>query len=241
MLEVLARIPGRPKVASKYVETDVARAMVLLRGFHGDLRGFKEESALDETLFWSDFATTSLNVPTQSNTAAYQQQITKIISRIQQRQVSKVVLSRPSHLNTTRADAQRTFAELEKRYPNCTVFALKHPEYGHWMGASPEVLFEEIKDGYRSMSLAGTRLSGASDWGDKEREEQNFVTTEIQKTLTAFGGHVRSQPEETLHAGPVEHLLTWVETDASNAPPVAILEALHPTPAICGTPTVPAR
>ena len=46
MLEVLARIPGRPKVASKYVETDVARAMVLLRGFHGDLRGFKEESAL---------------------------------------------------------------------------------------------------------------------------------------------------------------------------------------------------
>ena len=47
MLEVLARIPGRPKVASKYVETDVARAMVLLRGFHGDLRGFKEESSLD--------------------------------------------------------------------------------------------------------------------------------------------------------------------------------------------------
>ena len=76
MLEVLARIPGRPKVASKYVETDVAHATALLRGFHDDLRGFKEESVLDEALFWSDFATTRLNVPAQSNTAAYQQQIT---------------------------------------------------------------------------------------------------------------------------------------------------------------------
>ena len=69
MLEVLARIPGRPKVASKYVETDVAHATALLRGFHDDLRGFKEESVLDEALFWSDFATTRLNVPAQSNTA----------------------------------------------------------------------------------------------------------------------------------------------------------------------------
>ncbi len=241
MLEVLVRIPGRLKVASKYVETDIAHATLLLRGFHGDLRGFEEESGLEEALFWSDFATTRLNVPAQSNTAAYQQQITEIITRIAQHEVSKVVLSRPSHLKTTRADAERTFAELEKRYPNCTVFALKHPEYGHWMGASPEVLFEEIEGGFRSMSLAGTRLSGASDWGDKEREEQNFVTTEIQKTLTAFGGRVRKQAEETLLAGPVEHLLTWVETDAANAPAVDILEALHPTPAICGTPTAPAR
>ena len=110
MLEVLARIPGRPKVASKYLETDIARATVLLRGFHGDLRGFEEESGLEEALFWSDFATTRLNVPAQSNTAAYQQQITEIIARIAQHEVSKVVLSRPSHLNTTRADAERTFA-----------------------------------------------------------------------------------------------------------------------------------
>ena len=90
MLEVLARIPGRPKVASKYVETDVARATVLLRGFHGHLCGFEEESGLEEALFWSDFATTRLNVPAQSNTAAYQQQITEIIARIQVRAVEVV-------------------------------------------------------------------------------------------------------------------------------------------------------
>ena len=60
MLEVLARIPGRPKVASKYVETDVARATVLLRGFHGHLCGFEEESGLEEALFWSDFAISDL-------------------------------------------------------------------------------------------------------------------------------------------------------------------------------------
>ena len=241
MLEVLACIPGRSKVALNLVETDVAQATVLLRGFQSTLCGFKEKSVLDEDLFWSNYAMTNPNLPTQSNTVSYQRQISEIMARIEQQHVRKVVLSRPSHLHTDRADAKATFEALQERYPNCTVFALKHPEFGHWMGASPEVLFEAIQGGYRSMSLAGTRLSGAQEWGDKEREEQNFVTTEINTTLSAFGGRVQNQPEETLHAGPVEHLLTWVETDATNVPAVQVLEALHPTPAICGTPTAPAR
>jgi isochorismate synthase len=241
MLEVLAKIPGRSKIAYKYSETDIAHAAVLLRGFKGELRGFKEESVVDEHTFWLDFAATNPNLSDQSDTSVYQQQILEIIDRIQLHEVNKVVLSRPSHLYTERADAQATFAALQERYSNCTVFALKHPDFGHWMGASPEVLFEEIDGGYRSMSLAGTRLSGALNWGDKEREEQNFVTEEIHKTLDNFGGLVRTQGEETLNAGPVEHLMTWVVTDAMNAPAVEVLEALHPTPAICGTPTAPAR
>ena len=147
MLEVLAKIPGRSKIAYKYSETDIAHAAVLLRGFKGELRGFKEESVVDEHTFWLDFGATNPNLPDQSDTAVYQQQILEIIDRIQLHEVNKVVLSRPSHLYTERADAQATFAALQERYSNCTVFALKHPDFGHWMGASPEVLFEEIDGG----------------------------------------------------------------------------------------------
>ena len=79
MLEVLAKIPGRSKIAYKYSETDIAHAAVLLRGFKGELRGFKEESVVDEHTFWLDFGATNPNLSDQSDTAVYQQQILEII------------------------------------------------------------------------------------------------------------------------------------------------------------------
>ena len=105
------------------------------------------------------------------------------------------------------------------------------------MGASPEVLLEGTERGFRSMSLAGTRLSGGINWGEIDLNEQIFVSIEFHRSLKNLVCHVRRTPQTTFEAGPVEHLMTWVNTDNSQLEVFETLEALHPTPAVCGTPT----
>ena len=109
------------------------------------------------------------------------------------------------------------------------------------MGATPEILLESTKEGFRSMSLAGTRLEGSNHWGRKELAEQKFVTTQVHKSLKSFGGTITRDKQKTFNAGPVEHLLTWVNTDNSILNPKELVEELHPTPAICGTPVAKAN
>ena len=109
------------------------------------------------------------------------------------------------------------------------------------MGASPEVLLESTQEGYRSMSLAGTRLKNATRWGNKELEEQKFVTKEVHRSLKAFGGKISRDKQTTFNAGPVEHLLTWVNTDNQTLDSKSLAEEFHPTPAICGSPAEKAQ
>lgn len=237
MLKLRVKIPGRALVCASYAETDGEEANLVLRGFSGTPRKFVMAGLLSEGEFWEDFAKQKFESKKEFSTSEYSAMVEKAISSIGAQQLGKVVLSRSSFHGSTSISAEQTFNALLEAYEDCTVFALSHPELGDWMGATPEILLEQTSDGYRSMSLAGTRLKGGSTWGDKEKEEQKFVTKEIHKTLNDFEGKVKRSTTETLSAGPVEHLLTWVSLTESKDAPSEILESLHPTPAVCGTPT----
>jgi isochorismate synthase len=223
-------------VADQFKSCEPEYASVLLRGFQGQIEGFTSTGPLDKAAFWQDFAMEDSGDSSSVTREQYLEQIEGVINLTVQRKLNKVVLSR-QQFEPVDADAQKTFAALLEKYSGCTVFAMIHPVHGSWMGASPEVLLEETIIGFRSMSLAGTRLRGALNWGPKEVEEQQYVTKEVHRALKELGGKVSRQPQETLAAGPVEHLLTWVESDNSALNAVDALERLHPTPAVCGTPT----
>jgi isochorismate synthase len=241
MLEVLLRIPNQPLRSLHCEETSIDAANLVLRGFKGDVSYFQSNEVEIDASFWDSFSASVHDASENKSASEYQEMVAGAISEIQKHTVQKVVLSRRLFWDCPGANPKLTFEKLLENYPSCTVFALKHEQYGSWMGASPEVLLESSAQGYRSMSLAGTRLEGTTHWGQKELEEQKFVTKEVHKSLKEFGGKITRDKQSTFNAGPVEHLLTWVNTDNQELDTKAAAEELHPTPAICGSPSVKAQ
>lgn len=236
MLEVLLRIPNQNIRMLQCRPSDAENATFVLRGFSKEASYFIAEENSESDNFWTDFAVQSKPETKEKSPSEYQDMVQSAINEIQQHVVQKVVLSRQFFWDCPKANAHETFKALLKSYPACTVFAIKHPNYGSWMGASPEILLESTELGYRSMSLAGTRLKNANRWGSKELEEQKFVTKDVHRSLKAFGGKISRDKQTTFKAGPVEHLLTWVNTDNQTLDSKSLAEELHPTPAICGSP-----
>jgi len=113
------------------------------------------------------------------------------------------------------------------------------PDHGTWLGASPERLLHAQDDRVRVDALAGTRsIDRATEtWGAKEQDEQELVTTEVLNTFVHL--HLKEvllHGPETITAGTVQHLRSTVEAGLEEVPLGDVLLALHPTPAVCGTP-----
>lgn len=179
------------------------------------------------------------------------------VAAIRQNQFKKVVLSRAKDLRYTDAfQPARAFQRLVKAYPHAFVSLVNLPEENEmWLGASPELLVEQIAGGtFKTMSLAGTQsardASGALiprydiRWGEKEIEEQALVSRYIIECFKKIRlrEYLETGPKTVL-AGNLYHLRTVYEVDtvALNFPELAsvMLKLLHPTSAICGVPKVP--
>lgn len=105
------------------------------------------------------------------------------------------------------------------------------------MGSTPERLITMNGQCLQTMALAGTRPYGSSEWGNKEKEEQEFVVREIVNTLKQYTPHelIKYADAETIRAGHLEHLRTTITADLSISP-IDAAQALHPTPAVGGVP-----
>jgi isochorismate synthase len=141
----------------------------------------------------------------------------KYISMIEEAQrtfasgmLEKVVLSRVFFIPLARLSLNIYFEALCKAYPSCLVSAVSMEGFGTWMGASPEILFELKEEKLRTYSLAGTRVVGELAWGEKEQQEQKWVTEYIEHKLGIDG--FKMLPTQTnLRMGSIEHLLTEFE------------------------------
>ena len=105
------------------------------------------------------------------------------------------------------------------------------------MGATPERLITMSGNRLQTMALAGTRPYGSSEWGNKEKEEQEFVVREIGNTLKQYTASelIKYSDAETICAGHLEHLRTTITAELSISP-IDAAQALHPTPAVGGVP-----
>ena len=134
------------------------------------------------------------------------------------------------------------FQALCKKYPTAFTTLVYTPQYGLWIGASPEILLTVDTSGFKTYSLAGTKANTPQNkalaWGQKEKEEQKIVTRYI---LSAFKKVTKAKPEvlgpETITAGNLLHLRTTFtyQAIAKNKWPDVVAE-LHPTPAVAGLP-----
>ena len=161
--------------------------------------------------------------------------------------LQKVVLSRTRSVALAREELAELFLQACRERPHAFVVLAHTPVHGTWLGASPERLIIAEEDHMRVDAMAGTMASDnapadPSQWGAKERNEQQLVANSVLATFAGCGArNVMSFPPETIGAGEVVHLRSRIEADLGEGALCDVVLALHPTPAVCGTPRSAAR
>lgn len=193
---------------------------------------------------------TTLSLPEPAvypvNQAEYMKMVGEAIDQIRKGDAGKVVLSRQlvHPWNDAPLSAGRLFNYLCRNYPNTFAYLVYIPGEAIWAGASPELLLEADGGKVATMSLSGTRKRTDSDapWGQKEVEEHRWVSRFIADSIASTDCTECTQSEmHTAKAASVEHLRTHFTAQCREDQIAPLVQALHPTPAVCGWPTPVAR
>ena len=174
----------------------------------------------------------------------YLQQVNKLVDRIKNGEVRKVVLSRVLEKPLSPDfDFDMFFDTFRQSYPDAFVYLFHLPGEGIWAGATPETLLSRNGSFYETMALAGTQKCNAGEkpltWNEKEKEEQAFVTGFVEEQIgkLRIENYEESRPE-TIFAGSLAHICTRfrLPVTALRGKTGHFVKALHPTPAVCGLP-----
>lgn len=184
-----------------------------------------------------DFKTTTIE---NYGEEQHVQLVSKGIDAIKQGELSKVVLSRKVEKNIVNTNPLTIFKRLFNTYKNAMVYCWYHPKVGLWLGATPELLFKVEGKQLTTISLAGTQPyseKGEISWTNKEYEEQQIVTDYITKQIAPHTSDIKISEVETVRAGNLLHLKTYIHSRIKSESSLkSVIEALHPTPAVCGFP-----
>lgn len=164
--------------------------------------------------------------------------VNKGIKEIVNNKFKKVVLSRKIVVPNNSSPIE-IFRKVLDSYPNAFCYFWYHPKIGLWIGATPELLFLKQNSTLVTMSLAGTKKSTTTDkpsWGKKEKEEQDLVTQHIVQQLRGYVPDLSIGKVNSVRAGNLWHLKTKIWGTVGDLELKSIIQALHPTPAICGFP-----
>lgn len=164
-------------------------------------------------------------------------------------ELEKVVMARAV---TARADLplspSHALSILRSTYPDCFLFSFTRGGRT-FLGATPEQLIRLHGRDVETMCLAASiargrdpeedqRLGDALLGSDKERQEHRLVLSMIRSELGAVCDEIVHPDEPTLlKLGNVQHLYTPMRARRREGVTVFdVLERLHPTPAVGGTP-----
>jgi isochorismate synthase len=176
----------------------------------------------------------------------YVQLVRDAIHNILSKNAAKIVISRKKDLQLTKFSFTNLFIRLFNLYPGAFRYIWYHPETGLWCGATPELLVRTEHTSFSSMALAGTQIFNEKTpvyWNDKEIEEHQYVTDAITTSLQKVTDVLKVSKTYTHHAGTLAHLRTDITgiLRSGKATLKTISGALHPTPAVCGTPKKAAK
>ena len=183
----------------------------------------------------------------------WRNQVAGAITAIKSDQLEKVVLARDlSAHSTAEIDARQLIKRLEIEYPSTWLFLVDG-----LVGATPELLVRLNKSLVTSRVLAGTiRKTGDEDRdlalaaslakSSKDLEEHEYAVRSVADALAPFctSTNVPESPF-VLHLSNVMHLatdVTGVLNDSAKPTDIfTLIPELHPSAAVCGTPTEKAK
>ena len=184
-----------------------------------------------------------------SNGDVWQDRVARAVEKIKGNQLEKVVLARFATATTNKSiNPRNLLKELANEYPSTWVYSNTG-----LVGATPELLVRLSKSLVTSRILAGTirktgdderdlALAGSLARSSKDLEEHEYAVRSVADALAPLCSST-NVPESpfVLHLSNVMHLATDVTGVLSdNSSPADIFDLvarLHPSAAVCGTPT----
>jgi isochorismate synthase len=205
----------------------------------------------------------TFDVRARPDAAFYLNAVRQAIARIRATDLDKVVLARSLELTRSApVDVPALVGDLARRNRGAYTFAVDLSAHDDprgattpalertLVGASPELLVRRSKLDVLANPLAGSspragqpeedrRRADALLWSEKDRREHAFAVQGVADALRPFCTRLLVPKEPSLlRTSTMWHLSTQVRGRLRD-PAASVLElatALHPTPAVCGTP-----
>ncbi len=179
----------------------------------------------------------------------WEQAVAEAVTAIKAGALRKVVLAQDQFATAAEpVDARILLQRLAARYPECYTFACDG-----MVGATPELLIRQAGRQVSALVLAGTAPRGGDPEEDealgsgllasaKDTEEHAYAVASMRDALAPLCDALDVEARPALLKLPnLQHLGTWVRgTLAPDSAPRSVLglaAAVHPTAAVCGTPT----
>lgn len=152
--------------------------------------------------------------------------------------LEKVVVAGAFHFDIS-LNIESTLRSLSAHEPKASLFWIEEG-LGGFFGATPERLYERAGRNVVIDALAGSAALGEGEKerllnDDKELREHAHVRDFIKARLSHLGEVSCASTPHVFELSSVQHLRTLVNVRLREARPM--LSHLHPTPAVCGTPT----
>ncbi|GAA3904347.1 MULTISPECIES: isochorismate synthase [Gibbsiella] len=192
-----------------------------------------------------------LEVPPQP---VFMQMVSDAVAQMNSGRLDKAVLSRLLEIETRHpVDRHALMARIITQNPHGFHFHVPLAT-GALLGASPELLLRKEGDRFYSNPLAGSTRREADPQRDREVRQQlmasekdryeHQIVTEGMRRMLAARSQVLNIPAapELLSTTTLWHLSTPIDGEVADKTENALSLAclLHPTPALCGTPTAAA-
>jgi menaquinone-specific isochorismate synthase len=181
---------------------------------------------------------------------AWRSAIERIVADIERREVQKVVLARPLDVSLSEIpDPISILHRLRAANPLSHAFLVQFESDSFLFGAAPEVLGSLAGRAFQTMAVAGSIPRGPDPESDewlgrqllssrKNRAEHQIVVDDIVERLRPFIPEPHGATEPTLlKLSSIQHLrITLGGEVPADTHILDLIEALHPTAAVCGYP-----
>lgn len=182
--------------------------------------------------------------------AAYEESVSRAVQKIRQGAFTKIVLARAREAQADRPlHPLRILNGLRERFPDCYAFSTANGRGQSFIGATPERLARVDGGRLETEALAGSVRRGATASEDamlgggllrsmKDRGEQQVVVDSIVRRLAPLGIRPSFDQQPRLRRlANIQHLHTAIRgVLPAGVGLLQVVDALHPTPAVGGSP-----
>ena len=171
----------------------------------------------------------------QNKKKEYISYVSQVISNLKKHKLRKIVASTCLEYNIEDVSKSEIFMRLISSNPSAFAYIFFSNDTGVWIGASPEQLVEITKNKLTAHALAATKINYHQKWSKKELNEQQIVLDDMINNLAKYCNKISSSKLQTVSAANLFHLRNSI-----TARPIGkiseIINSLHPTPAVAGSP-----
>ena len=196
-----------------------------------------EKKIVTQSVFQSFFNNTiqHTNVNFQNKKKEYISYVSQVINNLKKHKLRKIVASTCLEYNIQDVSKSEIFMRLITLNPSAFSYMFFSEETGVWIGASPEQLVEITKNKLTAHALAATKINYHQEWSNKELNEQQIVLNDMINNLAKYCKDISSSNLQTVSAANLFHLRNSI-TATPNGKISEIINSLHPTPAVAGSP-----